>query len=217
MNKYQMKKILFLHGLESGPHGTKVRILREKGYEVVVPEMLIGKKFMLNYVWKAVFIGCGLLVLSPPLSLLYVIGLGVGYKFYSRWLVSKMFYDAVEVQKQALRDHNFDLMIGSSFGGAIGVHLLQSEEKLPPAILLCPAYKLIAKYGNVHELENPIFHKSNKCLLVHGENDQTVAIEDSIDLAVDNEIELFQVPDDHRLKKYFPKIDEAIEQLFKVN
>jgi len=34
-----MKKILFLHGLESLPGGTKPRFLKEKGYEVLNPLM----------------------------------------------------------------------------------------------------------------------------------------------------------------------------------
>mgnify|MGYP003646977443 CR=1 FL=1 len=34
-----MKKILFLHGLESKPNGTKPRFLREKGFEVFNPHL----------------------------------------------------------------------------------------------------------------------------------------------------------------------------------
>lgn len=84
-------KILFLHGMESNPHGTKVQFLRECGYEVVAPA-----------------------------------------------LTRDDFAGDIERAQTAYDEHQPDVVVGSSRGGALAMNINTGNT---PVVLIAPAWK----------------------------------------------------------------------------
>ena len=104
-------------------------------------------------------------------------------------------FDAcVSVHAEALRDFAPDLLVGSSFGGAVAVELLRTGAWRGPTLLLAqaalrrdPAARLPAGV--------PVW-------LVHGRDDTLIDVADSRALAKTgdpNRVRLFEVDDDHAL------------------
>ena len=140
-------RVLFVHGLESGPSGQ-----------------------------KAVYLGERFRALTPKMD-------------------TKSFAGSVDLQAQALRDFEPDVLVGSSFGGAVAVALLDRGAWRGPTLLLAPA----AGYFGVTEALPPHV----PILIVHGKDDNVVAIEGSRRLAKTGTpalVQLVEVDDGHRLQ-----------------
>jgi predicted esterase len=104
------------------------------------------------------------------------------------------FEACVGVQAAALRELRPDVLIGSSFGGAVAVALLQRGSWRGPTLLLAPA---AFHYPVERSLPEGI-----RVWLVHGTRDDVVAIEDSRQLArtgTPGLVRLIEVEDDHPL------------------
>jgi hypothetical protein len=139
-------RVLFIHGLESSPQGTKARRLSAR-FESLAPAMDTRD-----------FEGC------------------------------------VRSQATAVRDFAPDVVVGSSFGGAVAVALLQRGLWSGPTLLLAQA---ALRVGLPAELPHgvPIW-------IVHGRRDEIVDPEDSRALARAGgpaHVRLVLVDDDHRL------------------
>jgi pimeloyl-ACP methyl ester carboxylesterase len=139
-------RVLFLHGLESGPGGTKARLLAAH-FDCTTPAMP-----------TADFEAC------------------------------------VALQAERLRRLQPDVVIGSSFGGAVAVALLQRGIWKGPTLLLAPA---AAHYGLAAELPGDV-----RVRIVHATADIVVPVEESRALARSGSagcVRLIEVDDDHRL------------------
>jgi predicted esterase len=102
---------------------------------------------------------------------------------------------AIETQARALAAFGPEVVVGSSFGGAITVALLARGLWRGPTVLLAPA---AAKLGVVAPLPEGV-----PIIVVHGLRDTVVPIEDSRALAETGTpglVTLLEVDDEHRLQ-----------------
>lgn len=105
------------------------------------------------------------------------------------------FAGAVATQREALEAFRPDVLVGSSFGGAIAVELLGQSVWRGPTVLLAAA---AAKLGVVNRLPAGV-----AVTIVHGLRDEIIPLDDSRALAQTGEaglVELIEVDDDHRLQ-----------------
>ncbi len=139
-------RVLFIHGLESSPKGTKARVLAEH-FPSETPRMDTSD-----------FEGC------------------------------------VQAQAAAIRRFRPDVVVGSSFGGAVAVALLQRGLWRGPSLLLAQAAAL---QGLRPELPTGV-----RVWLVHGARDDVVPPTASRVLSRTGSsslVRLFEIDDDHRL------------------
>jgi hypothetical protein len=139
-------RVLFVHGQESGPHGTKARLLAEH-FDALTPAME-----------TADFEGC------------------------------------VRQIARAIEEFRPELVVGSSFGGAVAVALLQRGLWQGPTLLLAQA---AAELGVPLRLPEGV-----PVWIVHGTRDDVVPIASSLVLARSGspeQVRLVEVRDDHRL------------------
>ena len=97
-------RVLFVHGLESGPHGLKARYLAERFEHslcVAMPNSATAPSFVHDY------------------------------------------EECLELQREALAAFKPDVIVGSSFGGALCLDLISRGFWRGPAVLLCPAHRNI--------------------------------------------------------------------------
>jgi predicted esterase len=101
------------------------------------------------------------------------------------------FESCVAVHAANLTRFRPDLLIGSSFGGAVAVALLQRGLWSGPTLLLAPAALLYDPRARL-----PV---AARVLLVHARGDEVVPIEHSRQLAATASARLIEVDDDHAL------------------
>jgi predicted alpha/beta-hydrolase family hydrolase len=183
-------RVHFCHGLESGPRGFKFRKLSESFSTVSSPDMQMS-------LWNPLqcnSVARNLLRLRPPAEAL-----------------ADSFEACVEVQRQALQALQAsaaspDVLVGSSWGGAVAAALLGTGVWSGPCVLMCPALHLrerrageassrphltsVAISAGLAAL--PAAAKA-QCLIVHGTADATVPVEDSRALAAATGIPLLEV------------------------
>lgn len=141
-------RVLFVHGLESSPQGTKARVLAEH-FEAWTPAMDTSD-----------------------------------------------FEACVAQQAEAIRSFAPDVVVGSSFGGAVVVALLQRGLWKGPTLLLAQA---AAEQGVRPELPTGV-----RVWIVHGRHDEVVPPASSRRLARTGSASLvrhIEVDDDHRLSR----------------
>lgn len=141
-------RVLFVHGSESGPQGTKARMLAEH-FEALTPQMDTER-----------FEGC------------------------------------VQQIAAALESFRPDVVVGSSFGGAVAVALLQRGQWAGPTLLLAPA---VAELGVPLRLPDDL-----PVWIVHGTGDDVVPVVSSLTLARSGTpalVRFLEVNDDHRLSR----------------
>ena len=108
-------RVLFCHGLESGPGGLKPRALRSQGATVTASDMAMS-------LWNPTKRNSVVLGLLSPRAMLT--------RWPSQWVggaLADSFEACVDVQRTALRDAGpaaFDVLIGSSWGGAVAAALI---------------------------------------------------------------------------------------------
>jgi pimeloyl-ACP methyl ester carboxylesterase len=139
-------RVLFVHGQESGPQGTKARLLAEH-FEARTPQMDTQR-----------FEGC------------------------------------VRQIAQAIAEFAPEVVVGSSFGGAVAVALLQRGLWRGPTLLLAPAPAALGV--------EPRLPAGVPVWIVHGGRDDVVPPAASLILSRSGSpelVRLFEVNDDHRL------------------
>jgi hypothetical protein len=101
--------------------------------------------------------------------------------------VCASFSACLEVHKSALNGNHSDILVGSSWGGALVLALLASGDWEGPACIMCPALALIESYVQslpdgcssesiASALANLPDQRKAAILLVHGTADTTVPI-----------------------------------------
>jgi predicted esterase len=104
------------------------------------------------------------------------------------------FEASVAAQAEQVRARPPDVLVGSSFGGAVTLALLQRGIFSGPSVLLAPAYR------HFHVEER--IPDRLRVLIVHGRKDTVVPVEDSRALSktgTPGRVELVEVDDEHRL------------------
>jgi predicted esterase len=104
------------------------------------------------------------------------------------------FESCVEAQAVELARRPVDVLVGSSFGGAVALALVMRARYVGPTLLLAPAHRHYA-VEEVLPLGVPV-------LIVHGKRDTVVDIDGSRSLATTGTtglVRLVEVDDEHRL------------------
>ncbi len=115
------------------------------------------------------------------------------------WTVRRLLRRCVEMQRALLAESRVDVVVGSSFGGAVAVELLARRHWSGPTVLLCPAHEKVAKLA---ALRVPALGHASGTVVVHGLNDKTVPVAHARSLvrtAPKNSALLVEVDDNHRL------------------
>lgn len=201
--------VFFLHGLESGPNGRKATIMMNAGYPVLATQMpcsfmnsFFGDIGLIAFLTTSVIFATYLFLFKSLLiSLLFLAAEVVAFFFLKFLVVRRVFRRSVQCQIDYLESVKQngrvpDIAVGSSFGGAVLVELIERGIWKGKAILLAPACHKIAKLA---KLKAPTLQKNKNILIVHGTKDKTVPLEDSKKL--NNRI--IEVNDNHRLSKTF--------------
>ncbi len=195
---------LYVHGLESGPRGKKTLALEEAGVQVVAGQMPCGRKAILRdpvviAVLLAIVAGVGVGVALRGVTgfIIAMVAIAVLQRFVRPPLLRRMFRRSVAVQVKLLETNAIDVVVGSSFGGAVAVELLARGAWKGPTVLLCPAHRLVAGRG---WMPSPVLPAdASKIVVVHGREDETVPLEHSRSLVRGTNARLLEVEDDHRL------------------
>lgn len=197
-----MSVVLFVHGLESGPHGRKARAIQAAGYRVLAEQMPCGRKAILRNPDVLAFLSfCGAGAFGSALAfglqgLFTAAGASSTLALLGAPLLARqVLQQSVEVQANILASHPVDLVLGSSFGGAVCIELLAQGIWKGPTVLLCPAHQRVAALARKAPPKLP---PGARVLVVHGLQDSTVPVEHSRALARQGAT-LLEVDDDHRL------------------
>lgn len=197
----QAVRVLYMHGLESGPRGRKVQALKSL-FNVCSPNMHVSVSFhksngiarhiMLSWPFMT---ACALLVawsfallqLFPErawlLILLSCLFVGMStWRFFVRRGLRKAVNNSIEIQRQAIEAFKPDVVVGSSWGG--GMALLCSHMHIwrGPVVALAPAITPFIKYralDNITSIDDLTRTITNALVVVHGSNDTTIAPIDS--------------------------------------
>jgi hypothetical protein len=201
--------VLFIHGLESGPGGHKVRALRSAGFEVIAEQMPCTKKHVQQdpVAWvlaaSAAVLVAGCFVVAG-----WIVAGGVALALlaarpvFTAVMARRIFRRSYQVQLQALAAHDIDIVVGSSFGGAVAVELLHRHDWSGPTLLLCPAHELLARRAKISSppsLATLNDDVAAHVVVVHGANDSVVPLMHSRVLVAQSPSQLLVVDDDHRL------------------
>lgn len=112
-----------------------------------------------------------------------------GHSVISPTLNEDDFQAAVRTAQAQYDEHEPDVIVGSSRGGAVAMNI---DSKDTPLVLLCPAWK---KWGTAKTI------KPNSIIL-HSKADETIPFEDSLELLANSDLpseKLVVVGKDHRL------------------
>ncbi|KAL3892640.1 MAG: hypothetical protein SGPRY_014933 [Prymnesium sp.] len=207
-------RLLYCHGLESGPHGHKARWLAEWAGGLTSVDMRVSLANPL-----------------PSNSLLRSLGAAIVSRPRREWLASavgRSLESCAQLQRDAIRDSGpFDALVASSWGAAVALKLLAEGSFCGPAVLLyahapscsspcpasphsCPAHRAPERWAGC--LETSPLEKATsetgrtvdrvsrlkpelkaRCVIVHGTIDPTVPIEDSRELSRQTGIRLIEV------------------------
>ena len=112
-----------------------------------------------------------------------------GHKVINPKLPDDDFEEAVRIAQQEFDQHQPDVVVGSSRGGAVAMNLNSGETKL---VLLCPAWK---KWGSAKTVRP-------STVILHSKNDDVIPFADSVELVKNSGLPvsaLVEIGNDHRL------------------
>lgn len=199
-------RVLYVHGLESGPVGGKAGRLAAAGFDLRAEAMPCGQAAVRRdpFVVASAAGALGLSGVGVLLGPLGWLATGLAWRgAYPRWrqrLTRRVFARSVAVQEAALARHRPEVVVGSSFGGAVTLELLRRGAWRGPTVLLCPAWKLVAeRAGQAPPPGLAARAGAAPVLVVHGTRDEVVPLDHSQELVAGSDAQLLVVEDDHRL------------------
>jgi pimeloyl-ACP methyl ester carboxylesterase len=160
------------------------------------------------FTWLPVLAGVVALALASRGGLLYlavtVVLLVLSVSSMRVSIARRMWKRSLEVQRAALKANDIDVVLGSSFGGAVALELLARGDWKGPTVLLCPAHRLLAGRAKLppSRLPQPL---AAPVLVVHGTRDETVPLEHSRELVDGTDAKFIEVDDTHRLAATTPE------------
>lgn len=207
-------RVLFMHGLESGPGGSKERWL-SKHFDVHCVDMNVGVLGARKCHSPAqAVLACSTCILAgvawslyckvPPTIVCAAAATAaiVLPPLLARLHMRVAFHACVDAQRHALALYQPDLVVGSSWGGAVALRCIELQLWAGPTLLLAPAvagrgWWAIA-WGHLAFLLPR--EAAKQCIVVHGADDQVVALAAVADMCVRNGVRLQVVPGvGHRL------------------
>ncbi len=238
-------RVLFIHGLEGHPNGTKVKLLRAQYFDVYAADMHMSiwdfkkRNAVIRHLIRLdetrVAVGAGLLglVLGPHAGRWGKVaglgGLGLWSLGRHRALFAKAlaqsFEACVQIQIEAVQQAQPDVVVGSSWGGAVAAELLIRGAWKGPTILLAPALEKVCTMTERRELSLKQ-EQLRKCasdspiLIFHDPSDEVIPHAHSLRLAEGSDIELRLVEaGGHRLLDLLERgeLSQAIQHLYKVS
>jgi len=209
-------RVLFVHGLEGHPNGTKVRVLREQGFDVHAADMHMSKwnlrrknsvarqLLQMPEPWLAA--GLGLVGLASSVRRRSAAGAFASAALSTGWLavrrraligqaMTRSFRACVDVQRDALAAYRPDIVIGSSWGGAVVAELILEGSWAGPTILLAPAFQRVHVWMNAGDVSSAsqrfrLRAEEVPTVIFHDRSDATVPYLDSVRLAAGSTIDL---------------------------
>ncbi len=211
--------VCFVHGLEGTPQGAKVVGMRAQGLEVMAPDMhmsvwnvrrknsAVRSMLRLPEVRALGIAGfaCGVLSVRKQSAWpLAAWGLGVGAfglarkDQLARRGLARSFDVSLDIVARDVLDAKPDVIVGSSWGGAVCMELVRRGVIDAPLILLAPAYRKIGEYlgwGDVQTREAEL----RACLeqmhveIFHDPTDDVVPFQHSRDLVRGTRLTLHEV------------------------
>lgn len=159
-------RVLFAHGLESHPNGTKVQLLRAQGFDVVAPDLEVD-----------------LGELRPD----------DGASFGRA--LARSFARSVDIVREALGRERPDVLVGSSYGGAVAAGVIALGDWQGPTILLAPAFASLQRRTESDEAAETIARfreraANMRIVVFHDPDDETIPCADSEALARGTAIDL---------------------------
>lgn len=197
-----MTTVLFIHGLESGPRGHKARALADAGFDVVAVQMPSNRGAVLRDVatWAPLLSSVVALLVAALAGLVWFLGtlvlLALSARPFRAAVTRRLWKRSLDVQRAALKANAIDVVVGSSFGGAVALELLARGDWQGRTVLLCPAHRLVAQRGHFAPTSLP---KDADVTVVHGTRDETVPLAHSHQLVAGTRAKLVEVDDTHRL------------------
>lgn len=202
-------RVLFVHGLESRALGSKTILLREQGLDVRAHDMHMGVSQISrtnSVVRMALRLPEVQLVLGASLTTLLFTrskrGAMISSTLLSSWMAMRKnavvgqalahsFAACVEIQRAALLQEKPDIVLGSSWGGAVVVELIRRGEWNGPTILLAPAVqRVVTKTGQGNAVEIARQLRGKPIVVFHDPSDEVVPFADSEVLATEGQLEL---------------------------
>lgn len=109
-----------------------------------------------------------------------------GHTVINPKLPDEDFTEAVRIAQAEFDQHQPQVVVGSSRGGAVAMNINSGEARI---VLLCPAWK---KYGTAKTVKPGT-------VILHSRGDDVVPFADSEELALRSGANLIEVGNDHRL------------------
>lgn len=204
-------RVLYVHGLEAGPKGTKGRYLKKHFIDTFAEDMetsifnIRKKNSLIRNLFRNPEALFYVTTMFATFGGFYAFAIFPFFALYRRqslieFAFKSMLEKCVEIQKNAIETHKPDILVGSSLGGAVVVELIRRKIWTGKALILCPAFQLIQEHcGN----PGPYIFPSNmsRVLICHGTHDETVPLAHSIALSTQGNFELQKISfGDHRLR-----------------
>eukprot|EP00730_Choanoeca_flexa_P012004 TRINITY_DN3024_c0_g1_i2.p1 TRINITY_DN3024_c0_g1~~TRINITY_DN3024_c0_g1_i2.p1 ORF type:complete len:247 (+),score=23.68 TRINITY_DN3024_c0_g1_i2:3-743(+) len=221
-------RVLYIHGLESGPWGAKAMALKKhfKNVKSVDMEVSLWRLNRRNSLARCMLVSMSATIVAtgtittaltyaqPSLAISTIGGLTTLF-FMARYhalprAVERMLNSATSIQTKAIASFKPDLIVGSSFGGAVACHLIAQQRWSGPTLLLAPAYLQILNRARRELCDTSMqalkrYSDQSNVLIVHSDNDTTVPPADAVALhrMLGSSSQLKALAyDDHRLKEY---------------
>jgi hypothetical protein len=202
-------RILFVHGLESRANGTKTILLREQGFDVRAHDMEMGVshisrknsvvRMALRLPEMQIMLGtlvATLLLARSQKGALLATALGTGWIASRKQIIigqalAKSFVACVEIQRAALLQEQPDIVVGSSWGGAVVVELMCQGAWNGPTVLLAPAvHRVCTKTGRGDSRQIAQALRGKRVVIFHDPTDDVVPFADSEALAAEGQLDL---------------------------
>ncbi len=211
--------MLFLHGLESGPRGDKVQRLRAAGVDVLAEDMFMSirrldrrNSAVRNLLRLPEVRAIGALTVAAGAHAavrrqpLFAAGTLVGLAVWAaarrgalqREALRRSWEACIAIQRAAIERHRPDVLLGSSWGGAVAVALIARGHWRGPTVLLAPAFQVVADRMATSDVARDVATlqttaADHPIVVFHDPTDATIPIAHSEALAAGSAVELHRV------------------------
>ncbi|KAL8448966.1 hypothetical protein Emed_003318 [Eimeria media] len=183
-------RVLFLHELDSAPGSEKQRLLEKAvgKQRIKAPNLKTRQSimmFVLLFLVLALCLGSSCIAafvlarwyVSFAVFLASVALLALTYWLGGKGATHYMWLKAVKIAEKKFKEQRTNVIVGTSFGAVVA---LSMDVPKVPMLLLSPAHE---QYSRFMRLKNAFtLHAIPYVLIVHGSNDKTVPLDDSIRL-----------------------------------
>lgn len=180
-----------MHGLHGSQDGYKSRYLMENFKDVHIPNMHSGYynlnknsilmsffKTKISWIYTILLIFLTYFSYWKILLLSFAMGL-LFRKIFIKYAIRKSFFTCKKLQEKAVEEFKPDIIIGSSWGGAIAASLIVENKWNGKTILLAPAFHRINEKADIYYSLNRVDGNNDKrIMIVQSEHDKLVTFDD---------------------------------------